>query len=169
MTLLISDSNILIDMVDGGLLVAMFRLPETFAVPDVLYEEELSSQHPELPSLGLACMTLQGEGVMEAYRLKTLCTGRTAPSQNDLFALLLAKQESCPLLTGDKRLRKLANNEHKKIEIRGTLWLVEQMVLEQIITVVEASTAYKEMKDAGSRLPWPEVDRQVKRLGNDYG
>ncbi|MES9883884.1 MAG: DUF3368 domain-containing protein [Sedimenticola sp.] len=153
MTLLISDSNILIDMADGGLLEGMFRLQETFAVPDVLYVEELRAQHPELPDLGLVCMTLEGEGVMEAYRLKSLCTGRTAPSQNDLFALLLAKQEECPLLTGDKRLRTLAEKGHKDVELRGTLWLVEQMVVEKIITIAEARIAYARMREAGSRPP----------------
>jgi|GEM_PF-3477377 hypothetical protein len=35
--LLISDANILIDMADGGLLEKMSRLPEKFAVPDVLF------------------------------------------------------------------------------------------------------------------------------------
>jgi len=45
--LLISDANILIDMADGGLLQAMFRLEETFAVPDVLFEEELEGKDAE--------------------------------------------------------------------------------------------------------------------------
>lgn len=162
--LLISDSNILIDMADGGLLQTMFRLKETFAVPNVLYEEELATLHPELPDLGLVSMTLQGDGVVEAFRLKAQCTGRTAPSQNDLFALMLAKQEQCPLLTGDKRLRKLAEKEHKEIELRGTLWLVEQMVAEELITVTEARAAYQKMKEAGSRLPWKEAERRLKAL-----
>lgn len=162
--LLISDANILIDMADGGLLQAMFRLEETFAVPNVLYEEELATRHPELLGLGLVSMNLQGEGVIEAYRLRTLCTGRTAPSQNDLFALMLAKQERCPLLTGDGRLRKLAEREHKDVELRGTLWLVEQMVREKLITVEEARTAYQKMEEAGSWLPWREAERRLKAL-----
>ncbi|MGM0594277.1 MAG: DUF3368 domain-containing protein [Pseudomonadota bacterium] len=162
--LLISDSNILIDMADGGLLRTMFRLKETFAVPNVLYEEELATQHPELPDLGLVSMALQGDGVVEAYRLKALCTGRTAPSQNDLFALMLAKQQQCPLLTGDKRLRKLAEKEHKEVELRGTLWLVEQMVKEKLITVAEACAAYQKMKEAGSWLPWKEAERRLEAL-----
>ncbi len=162
--LLISDANILIDMADGGLLQEMFRLKETFAVPDVLYEEELATCHPELPSLGLVTMALEGEGVIEAFRLSSSSAGRAAPSQNDLFALMLAKQEGCPLLTGDRRLRELAVKEHKEVELRGTLWLVEQMVTEQLISVDEARTAYQKMKEAGSRLPWKEAERRLKAL-----
>ena len=54
MPLLISDANILIDMECGGLLHRMFELAHGFAVLDVLYEEELKDQHPELPGHGLA-------------------------------------------------------------------------------------------------------------------
>jgi len=50
MTWLISDANIIIDMEAGEILDKMFRLPETFAVPNVLYAEECAtrgSYHPE--------------------------------------------------------------------------------------------------------------------------
>jgi hypothetical protein len=162
--LLISDANILIDIADGELLEAMFCLEETFAVPEVLFAEELETRHPQLPEMGLVCMTLQGEGVEEAYRLKDLCHGRDAPSLNDLFALLLARQEQCPLLTGDKRLRQIAEKEVDDVELRGTLWLVEQMVRAKIITTEEALIAYEKMHDAGSRLPWTEARRRLKSL-----
>lgn len=163
--LLISDANILIDMDVGGLLKKIFRLPETFAVPNVLFEEELSSRHPELLGHGLLLKILKGEGVAEAYRLKTLCIGRDAPSLNDLFALMLAKQEQCPLLTGDRRLRKVAADNHPEVVIRGTLWLVGRLKEEQIITAKDAADAYEKMRDSSSRLPWDEVERQLAGWG----
>jgi hypothetical protein len=43
--LLISDANVIIDMEVGGLIKQMFRLEYEFAVPDVLYEEELRENH----------------------------------------------------------------------------------------------------------------------------
>ena len=52
MRLVVSDANILIDMEEGGLIEAMFKLPETFAVPNVLFMEELVEHHPELPGHG---------------------------------------------------------------------------------------------------------------------
>jgi len=39
--LLISDTNILIDMTAGGILEKIFLLEYEFAVPDVLFHEEL--------------------------------------------------------------------------------------------------------------------------------
>lgn len=157
--LLISDANILIDMDVGGLLEAMFRLEEGFAVPDVLYMEELEAQHGELPGLGLKVLPLADEGVIAAIALQDVYHG---PSINDLFALQLAKQENCPLVTGDGDLREAATAEG--VELRGTLWLVEAMVERKIISVDKASAAYDEMKRSGRRLPWVEVDKQINRL-----
>lgn len=164
--LLISDSNIFIDMIVGELLGPMFQLPETFAVPDVLYEEELSEQHSELLDLGLVRLGLKGEGVEEAIQLGVICTGRDAPSHNDLIALMLAKQEKTPLLTGDRRLRKLAEERYDSIEIRGTIWLVHRLVEEGLIAPAEAVVGYENMRLGGSRLPWnTEVARQIRGWG----
>ncbi len=157
--LLISDANVIIDMQDGGLLEAMFQLDETFAVPDILYAEELEQQQPQLPRLGLQIRSLSGESIARAMGLKQHNTG---PSSNDLFALELARECQCPLLTGDMALRKAAESEG--VELRGTLWLVEQLVLQRIITVAAARDAYQKMRDAGSRLPWSAVERQVREL-----
>jgi predicted nucleic acid-binding protein len=157
--LLISDANVIIDMQDGGLLEAMFQLDETFAIPDMLYAEELEQQQPQLPRLGLQIKSLSGESIARAIMLKQLYSG---PSTNDLFALELARECQCPLLTGDMALRRAAESEG--IELRGTLWLVEQLIVEKIITVAKAQVAYQKMRDAGSRLPWAEIERQIKRL-----
>lgn len=158
--LLISDANIFIDMEAGGLVEAMFRLPEKFAVPDVLFIEELLEYHPELPGHGLQILSLTEEMVSKSVRLRQQYKH---PSQNDLFALALAKQESCPLLTGDRRLREVA--EQEGVELKGTLWLIERIVEETIISVEGAAEAYECMRREQRRLPWPEVSKQLKRLG----
>jgi hypothetical protein len=159
MKLLISDSNIFIDMEVGGLIEAMFGLPEKFGVPNILYAEELSEHHPQLPAYGLLIMTLDESTVEESQRLRQVY--RRA-SQNDLFALALAKQERCPLVTGDGKLRDAADQEG--VEIKGTLWLVERIVEESIISLETASDAYERMRRDGRRLPWGDVDRQLERL-----
>jgi len=159
--LLISDANIIIDMKAGGLLRLMFRFDATFAVPDILFEEELRAEQPELPRLGLKLLELTEEtvayadGLIAKYR-------RLGASINDLLALALARQEKCPLLTGDSRLRTAAQEEG--IDMHGTLWLIEQMVNGRAITVRQAEAAYTRMREAGRRLPWDEVERQLRSL-----
>jgi predicted nucleic acid-binding protein len=159
MQLLISDTNIIIDLDVCELIQKMFDLPYTFAVPDVLYIEELEEHHGELPAYGLQIKTLGAERVdyavaLQAQNIKT--------NANDLFALALAKQEDCPLLTGDGALRDLAAIE--QVEIRGTIWIIEQMLQEGILSPDQAKEAFSVMKDSYRRLPWKEAENMLKRV-----
>jgi hypothetical protein len=97
MKLLISDANIIIDIQADNLIEVVFRLPETFAVPNILYEEELRERHPELPVFGLQVLGISEAYVREAYRLRGQYSG---PSQNDLFALALAKTGTLSVADG---------------------------------------------------------------------
>lgn len=159
MRLLISDANIIIDLEEGGLLKAFFRLPWQMLMPDVLYYEELEALHPGLPEQGLRLKELLPETMAFAWQLTQRITG---PSRNDCFALALAKQENCPLLTGDQALKKAAAAEN--IVVMGTVWLVEQLVQHRIVAAEDARSAYQRMKAAARRLPWEEAFHRLEKL-----
>jgi len=162
MRLLISDANIFIDMVSGGLLEAMFRLPYRFAVPDVLYEEELAAHHPDLPDLGLQVLELSPDGIIDVQALLSRYASEGV-TRDDVFALALARQEDCPLLTGDRALRNAG--EEEQLEVHGTLWLVEAMFKLDIVSGQTVRQAYEAMVADRRRLPWDEVEGQLQRLG----
>ena len=86
----------------------------------------------------------------------------TGVSRNDILALALARQERCPLLTGDRRMRDAAAAE--QTEVYGTLWVVEQLVRSGVVNIGEARAAYEAMRGNGRRLPWQEIQRQLTRL-----
>jgi len=159
MQVLISDANVLIDMETGGLLELMFRLPFQFKVSDLLYADELSQQHSHLLSLGLVQAELAPEGMLDAMRMVQAYAG---PSRYDCFSLALAKQESCPLLTGDADLRKAAAEED--VTVKGTIWIVEQLVELNLIDTQQAQMAYEQMQAAGSRLPWSDAFSRLQKL-----
>lgn len=159
MTWLISDANIIIDMEAGDILDKMFRLTESFAVPNVLYAEELETHHAHLPGLGLVVLDVHEEFVVEAYRLGDVYK---EPGHNDLLALALAKQEHCPLLTGDARLRAAA--EMEQVDVRGTLWIIKRLIAENLLDYNGANDAYKKMKEEARRLPWDKVEQQLSKI-----
>nr|WP_315251243.1 DUF3368 domain-containing protein [uncultured Duganella sp.] len=161
MLLLISDANILIDIDTGGLLASMFSMEYRFAVPDVLYVEELAGQHADLLGLGLQSVGLDEELVTQ---VAVLSQRYRRPSRNDLFALVLAANENCPLLTGDKDLRIAAETEG--VEVRGTLWLVTEMTRTGRISAQVARAGYQRMRDSGRRLPWDEAERMLTGLAS---
>lgn len=159
--LLISDANVLIDVVAGDIIEETFALHHTLGVPDVLFHYELQTRHSDLPARGLRVMELAPPAVLETLRLLE----RHAPtgvSNQDCMALALAKQEQCTLLTGDAALRQVALLEG--VEVRGTVWLVQEMFDNGLINTGKARNAYDAMRTDGSRLPWGEVDRQLKMM-----
>lgn len=153
----ISDANILIDVEVGGLQAPMFSLGYQFAVPDVLYWEELAEHHAHWLGLGLQVHSLSAEGVA---RVQVLSQKYPRPSRNDLFALALAEQTPCPLLTGDAALRSAA--EAERIEVKGTVWLVAEMLGKKCITPTVARAAFDRMREGGRRLPWDVVEKLLK-------
>ena len=107
--LLVSDTSVLIDLRRADLLDALFALPFTLAVPDLLYERELKNwDGPSLKEKGLAILTLEAEGVTLAQRYRSADLRLSLP---DAFALALAVTGGHVLLAGDAALRTLASAE----------------------------------------------------------
>lgn len=162
MQLLISDSNILIDLIVAEQIENMFQLPFSFAVPDILFTEELQIDHSDLLELGLSVIALSSESVAYTF---TLVEQYPKPGRNDLFALALAKQENCPLVTGDKDLRSAA--EAEAIVLFGTIWIIEQLVRHEFITIIESREIFEKMKEQKRRLPWSLVQAHLDALEDE--
>ena len=160
MLLLISDANILIDLEAGELLDLLFQLPMMFAMPDVLYWEEIEPGTPGLVERGLRIMELTGEYVQFAAGLPA--KHGNVPSRNDYLALALAKQEACPLLTGDRALQIAARAE--EVQVMGNVWLLRCLIENCLVSVDEALGALGRMRERGRRLPWMEAERILNEL-----
>ena len=157
MQLLISDSNIFIDMEVSNLTEKMFELPYRFAVPDILYDTELENEHENLLEYGLEMKTLSSESIDYT---QNIVIKYPKTSFNDLVALALARQESCPLVTGDGALRKACKEE--AVVILGTVWLIDELISHSIITVDEAKEAYALMRENKRHLPWKIIEKRFK-------
>ena len=159
MHLLISDANILIDIDVAGLLAPMFSMNYTYGIPDILYHEELKDSHAHILDYGLKVISLRSETVAN---VEALIQKYQRCSRNDLFALALAEQESCLLLTGDESLKKAATKE--SVEVHGTIWLITKMVASGKLDIEIAKNASKRMQAAGRRLPWSLLEEALSRV-----
>lgn len=160
MLLLISDANILIDMEAGELMEKLFQLPMQFAIPDILYWEEIEPGAPGLEDQGMRILEVTSEYV--AYAAGLQAKYGTNPSLNDYLALALAKQEGCPLLTGDQALKLAAQQED--VTVMGTVWLLRTMVENQLLSIDDALAALALMKEGKRRLPWIDAERILNGL-----
>ena len=153
---LVIDTNILIDLHRGGVLEDCFRLPFRFLAPDVIIAESHTPNAAALVASGwLEKVGFSGE---EVEQVLDLVKRWRRVSTNDLFAFIAARREQAILLTGDKALRRLA--EQHGVEVHGIFWLLEQMVVHKIIPPDRAAQALCRMRRQGRRLP--------ERLYNQY-
>jgi type I restriction enzyme M protein len=76
------------------------------------------------------------------------------------------------MLTWDNALRQVSILE--EVEVRGTVWLMGELLESGVIDVGRAESAYDAMRTDGSRLPWKEVagrkwTRKSKNSGTGKG
>ena len=112
MQVLVSDSSVLIELSKRDLLDRMFQLRFPFAVPDLLFNEELIDlggyDRRDLVRMGLRVEGLDPDGVATAIAYQSR---RRALSLVDCFALVLAHHHGHTLLTEDRRMRAFAQDE----------------------------------------------------------
>ncbi|NJO07425.1 MAG: DUF3368 domain-containing protein [Chloroflexaceae bacterium] len=131
-------------------------MPYRILAPDVVIVELNEPSGVTLQGYGLQVLELPGEQVREVERMRV---HYPKPGINDLFALVLAKATTGLLLTGDRHLREVAENEG--VKVHGTLWVLDQLVEHQTISPSVAVPALQAMLDHGSRLPRDECQKRL--------
>lgn len=154
----VSDTNIWSHFRHGGLLEELFALPIAFASTDFVLNELPAGESEQLQALGLIVEKLEAEGVAALFELMV---EHNNSALADVSCYYVAKEKGLPLLTGDGQLRKQA--ERDGVEVRGALWLLDQLVQQKVIASNHAAAALQAMLDAGARLPQPECN---KRFGD---
>lgn len=155
-SVLVSDTNIWIDLENGGILVEVFQLPYRFLIPSFAMTELFRPSWETLIVLGLEVHELEAEQVLELVQ-KT--QEYRSLSIIDLSALLLAKSLDVTLLTGESQLTKLANIY--RLPVHGVLWLLDEMVRFKVLTPNKAANALRRMLDHGARLPKEESNKRL--------
>ena len=157
-SVLVTDTNIWIDLENGKILPDVFRLPYQFFTTDFAVEEFIHPGWAHLHDLGLQAYGLEPEYVLELVRLRQI---HRQLSAIDLAALLLARALDASLVTGDRRLNELAKVQG--VPVHGVLWILDEMVILHVLTENQAAIALREMLDQGARLPDGECQKRFDR------
>jgi hypothetical protein len=154
----VSDTNIWIDFHHAALLNELFQLPFSLCCTDFVAFELDAPELTPLVGLGLIVEEMSADDVQQ---LSALREQHNNPSLADMSCYFLAKKRGHPLLTGDGQLRKLAKDE--KVEVRGVLWLLDQMVEHAVIAPRRAAEALRTMLAKNARLPQRECQIRLER------
>lgn len=159
MAILVSDTSIIIDLDRGSLLDDLFTLPFEFAVPDLLFDQELKGDLGDrLVALGLKVEELDST---ETRRATAIIRENKQLSLPDTFAFSIAESRKWGLLTGDGRLRQLATTS--AVEVHGVLWVCDQMEAANIPKLRLHSGLTTIRNHPRCRLPNAEVAERLAR------
>ena len=163
MNVLIADTSVLMDLERGGLLEKCFCLPYQFAVPDLLYRNELARPGDgqgfgeSLLALGLRVEELDGNEVNSAinYRRK-----RPSLSLPQAFALVLSTSRRWTLLTGDSVLRAFA--ARLSLPCHDVLWILDQVFHAGVSSLEDIMGGLQSIRDhSRCRLPQHKIAERI--------
>ena len=139
----------------------MFELHFQFAVPDLLFEEELIDlgmySRQDLLDLGLQVEALDADGVATAMSYQSR---RPALSLVDAFALALASLRGWELLTEDRGMRSFAQSEG--IPHHDVLWIIDHMSAAGILPAAQVIVALEAMQRR------PKMPRAQSGIGSSH-
>lgn len=149
------DSTILLDFHLVNTLPALIKLPLRIVTIDIMATDLETPNQDEIRSFGIVIQETP-DFVLENMQQAAVKYGITI---YDAALLLICKMKKAVLLSGDKRLRKAAQTE--KIHCKGTLWLMEELVLNNVLRAEHAALLLERMFLIGRRLPPDESSRKI--------
>lgn len=140
MKILVNDTNIFIDLHSVGLLEEMCRLPyEIHTVDFVVAEIADADQRRIFDELvaqgGIFIDGFTADEVIEIVEEHSSVSGNL--SIPDCSVCYFARKHNVPMLTGDRRLRRYA--EEQSIEVHGILFIFDELVKHDIISTSMAA------------------------------
>lgn len=164
--LIVSDTNIFIDLINGNLLEEFFNLPykistNILVLNEITDKKEFETLSPYIKENKLDVHEIDAAEMSSIFDLKNASTTSRNLSLQDCSVWLYAKNTNARLLTGDSRLRKAA--EKDGVKVSGILYVLDSIEHHNAATAKKLSNALKQImiKNKQSRLP---VDECVKRI-----
>lgn len=157
-TLLITDTNIWIDLDHGDLLEQVFLLPYSICTSDFAKEEIHTVDTDELERRGLSFLALEANFIFELARFRM---EKPAIAIADMAGFILARENQAILVTGDKHL--VVFSRENQVVVHGLLWLMDEMIENRILLATEAANKLRRMIEKGARLPNEECQRRLEK------
>lgn len=164
MKILVNDTNIFIDLHSVGLLEEMCRLPYEIHTVDFVVAEIADADQrrifDELVARGeISVDGFTADEVIEIVEEHSSVSGNL--SIPDCSVCYFARKHNVPMLTGDRRLRRYA--EEQSIEVHGILFIFDELVRYDIISTSMAADRLEELFAINARLPKAEIRERINR------
>lgn len=162
MRIIVNDANILIDLVELGLLQQFFSLPFEFQTTGSIFDELYEHQQMEFELfIRQERLTIVEFTENELTSINALNLKKPALSIQDCSAFFQAHRTEGILITGDNTLKKFAKTNH--VEAYGHLWVLDRLFEAGILSGPEASVFLTNLTDRiNPRLGLPDTECQKR-------
>lgn len=162
MKVVISDTNIFIDLLKIDLIDAFLQLPYEIQTTDFVLLEMNSEQASEIQKkIDNNRIMVNSANEKELDDINNLLKTKPTLSLEDMSVFYFAKMNNAIILTGDKTFRTFA--EKKKMEVKGILWIfdeIEKGIIKERNVLAER---LEKLTIINSRLPKDECGKRIKR------
>ena len=151
MMLIITDTNIFFDIISIGALPEFFSLDYEICTTEFVIEEIKESDQKEAIDVFIRAKKINVIGFKPNKTFKGI---------TDKSILWKSHQLKCPLLTGDKKLRKEA--EEHGVEVHGSIWVIATLVEQKLIGKEKGGNLLETLKSVNTSLPFEEIDKLIR-------
>ena len=164
MKIYITDVSVLFDLYSLGILPEFFALDAeihltAFVYNEVTRKEQILEFENFKRAKKLYIITLSEEDEEAINNMSLQRSNRSFPDRSMLYKAIQLK---VPLLTADGKLRKEA--EEMGVTVYGSLWVIEQMNIQKILTKEMAAEYLKKLLQFNDRMKQELIINTIKKL-----
>lgn len=162
MKLVVTDTNVFIDMMDVGALVALFGLGLEVHTTAFVVDELASDQQTQLlPYISTGRLKVAHFDPAEIAVVEALQTTVTI-GFTDRSVVHLATRLRAMVLSGDGKLWKVCKS--RRLEVHGSLWVVEQAWVHGLVPPMSCIARLEQLERLNSRLPKDMIAALIERI-----
>lgn len=163
MKVVVTDVSVFFDLFEIQVLPEFFALDWEIHTTDFVFNEILQADQREVFEVfeRSKCLRILRFTSEEEKQVRDFKTNLSIRSIADKTILWKALQLNATLLTCDGKLRKEA--ERHAIEVRGSLWVIEQLVDNGIVDTNRGISLLEALKMTNNRLPVELIDQLINR------
>jgi predicted nucleic acid-binding protein len=164
MKIIITDTNILFDVIKIGALPEFFSLDFDICTTVFVIEEIKPFAQKELIDAFIRAkkLTVYEFSEEEVEEVTNFNAGRNLKRFTDRSVIWKSLQLKCPMLTGDKKMREVA--EKMSLEVHGSIWVIRKLINSNLITTDKAIALLKQLLMINSWLPKNEIEKLINKL-----
>lgn len=156
----IQDANIMIDLIKTGLfdycLALDFNFTTTNLILNELYDEQIASMQPHIISGKFVIIEISIDQLLD---IQQISEEDKRLSEQDWSAIYFAEKFSAIILSGDQRLRDVA--EAKRLVCQGILWIIDMLYESKILSENQCCDFLNLLIKSNKRLPVSECKKRI--------